>query len=66
MKAAPKITADERANAMEPLKVHELAAVDGGLNGTLCIPGMIRLPIPGPQPRTPAPFRDVFAKYTIG
>jgi hypothetical protein len=38
----------------------------GGLNGTFCIPGVIRLPLPGPTPGTPAPFRDVFAKYTIG
>jgi len=66
MKAATKNRADERASAMETLEVHELAAVDGGLNGTSCIPGVIRLPIPGPQPGTPAPFRDVFAKYTIG
>jgi hypothetical protein len=66
MKTATTNRANERTIAMETLEVRELEVIDGGLNGTLCIPGVIRLPLPGPTPGTPAPFRDIFAKYTIG
>ena len=55
-----------RTAKIETVTDRELSAIEGGLNGTPCRPGTF-LTIGGqPRPGQPAPFRDVFAKYTIG
>jgi hypothetical protein len=68
MNTASEKLVQQRVTTMEALADGELSAVDGGLNAALCIPVGFRPlnPGSGPNPSPPAPFRDVFAKYTIG
>jgi len=61
MRKIETVTSD-LSQAARLLRDDELGAVNGGITG-----GCIRLPTITPQlPRSPEPFRDVFAKYTIG
>jgi hypothetical protein len=66
MKPASKNLTESKAPALEAIAGRELETIEGGINGTPCTPSGFRPIGVGPQPTSPAPFRDVFAKYTIG
>jgi hypothetical protein len=66
MNAAKKSLAESKTPALESIESRELETIEGGINGTPCTPNGFRSIGIGPQPSQPAPFRDVFAKYTIG
>jgi len=62
---ADKVTEELPAPASGTLR--EILAVEGGIYSGPCTTGAIRpLAPPTVTPQPPAPFRDVFAKYTIG
>jgi len=66
MKTTSKTLNESKTPALESIESRELETIDGGINGTPCTPSGFRSIGIGPQPTPPAPFRDVFAKYTIG
>jgi hypothetical protein len=66
MKTTNKTLIESKTPALEPVARRELGTIEGGINGTPCTPSGFRPIGIGPQPTPPAPFRDVFAKYTIG
>jgi hypothetical protein len=66
MKTTRKTLSESKAPALESIESRELETIEGGINGTPCTPNGFRSIGIGPQPSQPAPFRDVFAKYTIG
>jgi hypothetical protein len=66
MKTRSKTRSESTTPALESIEDRELETVDGGINGMPCTPSGFRSIGIGPQPTSPAPFRDVFAKYTIG
>jgi hypothetical protein len=64
MNAANQNLTESKTPALEAIASSELETIEGGINGTSCLPGL-NLPI-GPQPGPIPGFRDVFARYTIG
>jgi hypothetical protein len=66
MKTTSKTLNESKTPALDSIESRELETIEGGINGTPCTPSGFRQIGIGPQPTQPAPFRDVFAKYTIG
>jgi hypothetical protein len=66
MKSTRKTLNESKTPTLESIESRELETIEGGINGTPCTPNGFRSIGIGPQPSQPAPFRDVFAKYTIG
>lgn len=64
MKTASQTPMEAKTAALESLGIRELEKVEGGIIGQSSIPGL-KFPI-GPTPQPIPPFRDVFAKHTIG
>jgi hypothetical protein len=54
---------DNTSSSVRVLQESELDAVTGGVMYGCILPTVIRF---DREPQEPAPFRDVFAKYTIG
>ena len=67
MKTTNKKLAERRTGLIEAIEERVTLAIEGGIYSGPCTTGAIRpLAPPTVTPQPPAPFRDVFAKYTIG